>query len=177
MNSVKRTITFVEALNITKKEYSILQEIATIERETLEQEYNQKIEENFLIRKLLELKLKKQSYKNLSSIKKEIILAYAILPNDDKIIELLINNNFSLEELKQIIRIRAILKNLISNNIKIETNIDSETILLYKSYIKKLTNIFQLNFGINDPTIILNRITELLTNKKELFNSIKRKKR
>ena len=177
-HELKIIISYNEAKEIFEKEYNELKILGQIERENIEKEYTKLIKEcnltnefnDYITKRLIGIRYDTSKYSDLTSIKKEIIIANAILPDDISIINLLHDNGFTIEHLKVIIRFRSILKNKITCKTK---NIDkylAEQIKIYKTVVSKLIEIFETNFKINDSTIILNRITELLVTSPNLFD-------
>lgn len=169
-----RIISYNEGRILTKKEYTLLKRKAKIEREKIIN--NHKLNEDSpTTKKIIEYIINNTEYKDISPIKKEIILANAVLPDDIKIIEILTVNGFTLEHIKTIIRFRGILKNLVLTQSKLTEEL-KEQINIYKKVITKLIEVFSINFYTNNSTIILNRLCELLITNPQLFESMSKSK-
>lgn len=166
----ERILTYYEALTISKKEYIFLKQLAQIERENIQKENNNKLNNKEIAIKLMALRFNTPIYPNLSSLKKEIILANAILPDDYKIINTLNEYGFNIYHLKTIIRFRGIIKNLIINNSLLTKEL-KENIKIYKRVTTKLIDIFNKEFNCNNSTIILNRISEILITYPDLLET------
>ena len=159
-----KILSYYEALTIPKKEYTYLKKLSTSEKANITLNNQTNINYNLIFNKISTSK----KTKDLSIIKKEIIIANIIIPDDTLIIKILNDNNFTIEHLKLIIRFRSILKNHLINNTKIDTTL-KENIQIYKNIISIILNIFINELNIDNPTIILNRITELIITKPYLF--------
>jgi len=159
-----KILSYYEALTIPEKEYTYLKKLAISEKINLT--LNNKINLNYnLIFNKISTSIKT---KDLPIIKKEIIIANIMIPDDETITKILTDNNFTLDHLKLIIRFRSILKNYILNNKKLDAEL-KENIHIYKNIISIILNIFKKELNINNSTIILNRITELIIIKPYLF--------
>ena len=170
----ERILSYIEALIITKKENEILKNIAKKEKKRIEQEIcmSEDPETNMLI---IEKQINMRNYDDLSPLKKEVMLANALLPDDTKVIDTLTENGFTIEHIKTIIKFRGILKNQAMYKTAIEKDL-KENINIYKKVVSILLNTFKEKFNINNSTIILNRICELLVTKPELFETLNNKK-
>ena len=168
--NMERAITYVEALTISKNEDLELKKISKIIKKHLEEKLQVEINfSNFTIYYLEEI-IKKTKYNNLSNIKKEIIIANILLPNDIEIADLLNKNGYTIEDLKSLIRFRTILKNIILNNISLNQT-EKEEYTKYKEEITNLTNLFKNTLNIDKPTIFLNKICEMLVVCPNLFEN------
>ena len=166
----KKILTYNEANMYTQKEYELLKQKANQEIKRIKKDYNLK-ENSKISQKFIEYIIKNTHYQDMSILKKEILLANSLLPNDIKIIDQLTKEGFTIEHIKTIIRFRDILKNSIIHK-QILTPELKEHLEIYKSVTSKLINIFNDNFYVNNSTIILNKLCELLATKPQLFNEI-----
>lgn len=166
--NIERAITYIEALTILKNEDIELKKISKIIKEHIESKLQIEINSNNITIYYLESIIRKARYQDLSDMKKEIIISNILLPNDNEIATLLNENGYTFEDLKSILRIRTILKNNILNNIYFDQN-TKEQFEEYKKEITKLIEIFKTNLNIDNQTIILNRICEMLVTCPELF--------
>lgn len=164
----ERIVSYNEALMITNKEYNLFKQLGQIERNKIESKYNFNIETNDLIKNIIYTLINEPQYKNLSTIKKEIILANSMLPEENYIINVLNEYGFTKNHLKAIIRFRSILKNYLMNKKDINNEL-KEKIDIYIKIVNKLIYIFNTHFDINNPTIILNKISEMLITSENLF--------
>lgn len=164
----ERILTYIDALTITKKEYNYFKQLSIIEKERIEKKLKMSFEEHPVDKKYLEEIILGTEYKNISSMNKEIMLANAILPDDQKIATLLNEEGFTLEYLKIIIRFRSLLKNILTNNLPIDKE-TRQKLDAYKVIVEKLVDLFNKHFNVNNQTIILNRICEMLVTCPELF--------
>lgn len=165
-----RIISYNEAKMFTNKEYNLLKQQASNERKRIKKSYNL-IEESNISQKIIEYIIKNSHYPELSILKKEILLANTLLPDDIKIVDILTKEGFTIEHIKTIIRFRDILKNLIIHKQQLNKEL-KEQLEIYKPITNKLIDIFNTNFYINDSTIILNKLCELIANKPQLFDEI-----
>ena len=165
-----RIISYNEAKMFTNKEYNLLKQQASNERKRIKKSYNL-IEESNISQKIIEYIIKSSHIPELSILKKEILLANTLLPDDIKIVDILTKEGFTIEHIKTIIRFRDILKNLIIHKQQLNKEL-KEQLEIYKPITNKLIDIFNTNFYINDSTIILNKLSELIANKPQLFDEI-----
>lgn len=166
--NIERAITYVEALTILKNEDIELKKISKVIKEHIENKLQIEINSNNITIYYLESIIRKARYNDLSNIKKEIIISNILLPNDEEIAVLLNQNGYTLEDLKSILRFRTILKNNILNDTQLDQN-NKEKYEEYKKEITKIIKIFKSNLNIDNQTIILNRICEMLVTCPELF--------
>ena len=172
----ERILSYNEALIITKKEYEILKNIAKKEKKRIEKEICMGEDNSSINMLIIERQINMHNYDDLSPLKKEVMLSNALLPDDTKVIDTLTENGFTIEHIKTIIKFRGILKNQAMYKTAIEEDL-KENINTYKKVVSILLNAFREKFNINNSTIILNRICELLVTKPELFETLNNKKR
>ena len=172
----ERILSYTEALIITKKEYQILKNIAKQEKKRVELEICMGEKESLMNNLIIENNIKMSNYNDLSPLKKEVMLANAILPDDHKLIDILTENGFTLEHVKSIIKFRGILKNILINDSIIQDDL-KENIEIYKRVTGILIKAFKEELNVNNSTIILNRICELLVTSPELFETLNDKKK
>jgi len=165
-----RILTYNESKMYTNKEYNIIKKQAKLERDKILQQYRLN-EDEYPTIKIIEHIINNHEYQDLSPLKKEIMLSNIILPDDTKIINILTENGFTIEHIKIIIKFRGILKNLLLNKSNLSKEL-LEEIKIYKNVVSKLIEIFYINFHINNSTIILNRLSELLVTKPHLLDSL-----
>lgn len=168
----ERILSYNEAKKITQKEYSLLKQPL----KEIKPENYPELDYHYYRDKAIESRKKELIYSDQTGLKKEVLIANTILPDDIKIIDKLTANGFTYEHLYAIIRFRSILKNILMNNTKI-TNDLKEHIRIYKNVTTKLIKVFEQNFFFNDSTIILNRICEMLITCPHLFESINKNKK
>jgi len=169
-----RILTYNESKMYTNKEYNIIKKQAKLERDKILQQYRLN-EDEYPTIKIIEHIINNHEYQDLSPLKKEIMLSNIILPDDTKIINILTENGFTIEHIKIIIKFRGILKNLLLNKSNLSKEL-LEEIKIYKNVVSKLIEIFYINFHINNSTIILNRLSELLVTKPHLLDSLPKSK-
>ena len=167
----EKVLSYTEALVITKKEYEILKNIAKKEKKRIENEKCMGEKDSEINMLIIENNITMRNYDNLSPLKKEIMLANAILPEDSKVIDTLTENGFTLEHIKSIIKFRGILKNQLVYKNGIPEDL-KESIEIYKKVVTILLNTFKEKFNVNNSTIILNRICELLVTSEEIFENL-----
>lgn len=173
----EKILTPIEAKLITPIEYNILKEKAKEERNKILKNItktngNDPFMENHIIQFIMSLKINSKEYEELPVLRKEIILANAILSEDTDIIDLLIESGFTYEHLDAIVRYRKLLKDRIIYNIT-ETKEELEKNKIYIKWVSKIIELFKSRFNIDNPTIILNRICEMLhTVSKNKFEEI-----
>lgn len=167
----ERILSYQEALIITKKEYQILKNIAKKERKRIELEICMAEKDSAINKLIIESNINMRNYDDLSPLKKEVMLANAILPEDDKVIDTLTEYGFTLEHIKTIIKFRGILKNQVMSKTVIEDDL-KESIKIYKKVVTILMNAFREKFNVNNSMVVLNRICELLVTSPELFDTL-----
>lgn len=172
----EKILSYNEARIITKKEYAILKNIAKKEKQRIEQEICMGPANSTINQLIIENNINMKDYSELSTLKKEVMLANAILPDDTKVIDTLTENGFTLEHIKNIIKFRGILKNQVMYSITIDEELKDQ-IIIYKKVVTILINIFKDKFNVSNSTIILNRICELLVTSPELFETLAHPKR
>lgn len=169
--NVERTITSIEASLISKREYERLKAISRYVYSYINIEIEQGFKNYDSIKFLLEQFIRNSEYKNsISKIEKEIIIGNILLSNDLEIAELLNKHGFTIEHLKVIIRFRSLLKNVILNSVPIDEELERQ-FKIYKKYISKIIEIFKSEYALDDQTVILNRITEILVTNHNYFES------
>ena len=160
--NAERTLTTIEASLITKKEYQKLKSISKRIKDSIETELESDLSSYGMVKYHVERTIRSSKNALISkNAEKEIIIANILLPDDIQIAELLNKNNFTIEHLKAMIRFRSSLKNLILNS----APIDEETqrkLEIYKRFVTTLIELFKAEFNVDDQTIILNRICEML---------------
>lgn len=168
----ERILTLIETYSITAKECEELKIHGYRERKRVINEYRELVTRQripkeikpitYITKRLLYLKKNSTRFNSKSTLRKEIIYANALLPDNVAIAELLNNNNFTYDHLKKIIEVRSKILFLIkSQNNKIDDT-TTKDIAIYQKIIAKLIKLFEQKFGINDPTIILNKICVML---------------
>ena len=172
----EKILSYSEALIITKKEYEILKNIAKKEKKRIENEKCMGEKDSKINMLIIENNISMRNYDDLSLLKKEIMLANAILPDDVKVIDTLTENGFTLEHIKSIIKFRGILKNQLIYKNGISEDL-KENINIYKNVVTILLNAFKEKFNVSNSTIILNRICELLVTSPELFETLNNSKK
>lgn len=159
--NAERILTTVESMMITKKEYMQLKEISKTIRKYAEEKFQSEINSCGIVRYYIEYTIRNSQYRNLPSTQKEIIIANVILPDDTKVADVLNKNNFTIEHLKAMLRFRSLLKNILLNDSRIDTE-TARQFAIYKQFVNKIIAIFKLEFGIDNQTLILNRICEMI---------------
>jgi len=172
----EKILSYLEAAIITKKEYEILKSMAKKEKKRIEQEKCMGEKESEINMFIIERNISMRNYDDLSILKKEVMLANAILPDDTQVIDTLTENGFTLEHIKIIIRFRGILKNQLLNKTGIQEDL-KESIKIYKKVVAKLLNAFREKFNVTNSNIILNRVCELLVTSPELFETLNNSKK
>ena len=172
----ERILSYTEALIITKKEYQILKSLAKYEKKRIELEICMSEKESLMNNLIIENNIKMSSYDDLSPLKKEVMLANAILPDDHKVIDTLTEKGFTLEHIKTIMKFRGILKNILLNESIIQDDL-KVNIEIYKRVTSILIKAFKEKLNVNNSSIILNRICELLVTNPELFETLNDKKK
>ena len=165
-----KIVSYNEGKMFTDKEYNILKNIAKNEKDRIKNDYGL-VEDSQLTQRIVEYVIISTKYDDLSLLKKEILLANALLPDDIKIIDLLSKEGFTIEHIKTIIRFRDILKNLLIHKKEL-TNELKEQLKIYKAVVDKIIDVFNTNFYTNNSTIILNKLCELLVTKPHMFNEM-----
>ena len=169
--NTERAITAIEVMIITKKEYIKLIKLSQEIKSCIEKELNCELPIYGIIKYYIENTIiNPNNLSNFSQTAKEIIIANILLPETIKVVELLNNNGYTIEHLKNITRFRALLKNIILSNAPIDTNLANQ-FMIYKKYVTHITELFKKTFGIIDQTIILNRICEILVTYPNLFET------
>lgn len=167
---IDRVLTYLDAMIITEKEYQILKNTSySIKKET-DETFNDSINQYNIIIHHIEKSIRQSKLINNSILAKEIIIANILLPNDIDIIDLLNKSGYTYEFLKNIIKFRSLIKNIVSS----DTEFNKENKKRYEEYkeeIKNIINIFKENYNITDQTIILNRICELIVRKPNSFEN------
>ena len=170
-----RVLTYLDAMIITEKEYQILKNISNEIRKETEENFNNSINHNKIIIYHIEKSIRESKLNNNSILAKEIIIANILLPNDIDIIDLLNKSGYTYDSLKNIIRFRTLIKNIVLSD-KEFNNEERKKYKEYKEEVKNIIYIFKENYNITDQTIILNRICELLIRKPNSFeNKLERK--
>lgn len=167
----KNTITLSEFTMIPSSEYSKLVKLSKKIKKELEEELNCSINESRLTS--LYVKNRIRDSKNIearNNIQKEILLGNIFLPDDIKIADLLCKNRYTIGHLKTIIRFRSMLKNIILNSTSMDDKL-KEQFVAYKKIVSELVMLFKVEFGIDDQTIILNRICDLLVRHPNYFDT------
>ena len=172
----EKILSYNEARIITKKEYQILKNIAKKEKKRIEQEICMGEKDSAINKLIIENNINMRNYDDLSILKKEVMLANAILPDDSQVIDTLTENGFTLEHIKSIIKFRGILKNQVMYKTAIQEDL-KESIKIYKKVVTILLNAFKEKFNVSNSTIILNRICELLVTSPELFETFNNSKK
>lgn len=168
--NLERAITPIECITITNKEFRQLKKISRLIRENIETNINDQITPYTFIKYYIEKSIRDSKLEIFSKAKKEIIIANILLPDDIEIAEILNNNGFTKESLKELIRFRALIKNLVLNNSKIDINLENK-FNDYKETINTIVLLFNEKFQIKDQTTILNRICELLVSNPNYFEN------
>ena len=168
--NLERAITYFETLTLSKSEDIVIKKLSKFIKEYIEEKLQVEINFNNINIYYLEDILSKTQYNNLSNLKKEIIIANILLPNDIEIAELLNQNGYTFEDLKSIIRFRTLLKNKILNDKPLNQE-EIEKFIKYKEDITNLLSLFKNKFNIDKTTIILNRICEMLVTHPNIFES------
>lgn len=107
---------------------------------------------------------------------KSLIISRVLLPEDNKIVNTIIDadepyGSITKKHLEVIIRFNIILKNQVLNpspNEEFDRQHD-----IYENFIAILTHLFKQAFDINDPIIILNRITEIMKFNPHYFDKLR----
>lgn len=159
--NAERTVASIEASMITPREYYRLKEISKAIRNHIENQLQTNTSTDGFTRYYIELAIRSSQHKNLSNTEIEIVIANAILPDDISIAELLSKHHFTIDHLKTIIRFRSLLKNIILNGKAFDDELKRQ-FEIYKKFVAKIIEIFKSEFGIDDQTVILNRICEML---------------
>jgi len=179
----ERILTYADACTITEIERRELRKIAKLERKMLLLEYNQltgfntstnkHVANYYITKRLLTKRMYSTKYDDKSILRKEIIYANAILPNDEEIAELLTSNKYTYKHLLEVMRVRKYFLDIIKyKNINISIEELNEQTKIYKNYVIGIIDLFNRKFGVNNPTIILNRICELLATRESIFKEI-----
>jgi len=179
----ERILTYADACTITEIERRELRKIAKLERKMLLLEYNQltgfntstnkHVANYYITKRLLTKRMYSTKYDDKSILRKEIIYANAILPNDEEIAELLTSNKYTYKHLLEVMRVRKYFLDIIKyKNINISIEELNKKTKIYKNYVIGIIDLFNRKFGVNNPTIILNRICELLATRESIFKEI-----
>lgn len=169
--NIDKALTKNDVLLITKKEYEQLKKISKQLTKYLEKEYLITPNESGFTNHFIETLVRNTKNNLLTESHKEIIIANILFPEDEKIADLINDNNFTYEHINFIIDFRALLKkhsihNMVLDN---ESKLKFET---YKQLIDQIISIFEKNFRVTNQTIILNKLCEILVNKPHYFNEI-----
>ena len=109
------------------------------------------------------------NYRHAGKSKSEkAILAANIVFDDEKFAEMLLNGNFNLQMLKDYINLLNYLKNKIVRGK--EAEVDEKYFKTAESFAKRLSIHFQKMIGKNKPSIIINKINELISFRPELLD-------
>ena len=166
--NAERTLTTVESMMITKKEYRILKEMSSLVRKYFEENLQMPLDLGGFLRYYVEYTILKSKHKDIKPLAKEIIIANVVLPDDIKVAELLNKNGFSIQDLRAIMRVRSYIKNIILNDADFDK--EMENILIdYKEKVNTIIEIFISEFNVDNQNIILNRICEMLETCPTLF--------
>ena len=111
-----RVLTYLNAMIITEKEYQIFKNISNEIRKETEENFNNSINHNKIIIHHIEKSIRESKLNNNSILAKEIIIANILLPNDIDIIDLLNRSGYTYEFLKNIIKFRTLIKNIVSSD-------------------------------------------------------------
>ena len=179
----ERILTYADACTITEIERRELRKIAKLERKMLLLEYNQltgfntstnkHVANYYITKRLLTKRMYSTKYDDKSILRREIIYANAILPNDEEIAELLTSNKYTYKHLLEVMRVRKYFLDIIKyKNINISIEELNEQTKIYINYVIGIIDLFNRKFGVNNPTIILNRICELLATRESIFKEI-----
>lgn len=183
----ERILTYIDALTFSKAEFESLKKLAKIERKKFSLEYQKFIIERqlpkettcneYITKRLLSKRLYSTDYNDKSTIRREIIYANALLPNDEEVEELLTKNGYTYEHLIEVMKVRKYILDII----KYKNNTIPDAILLqqiktYKNYVTAIIALFKDKFQIDNATIILNRICEILATHKTYFEDKKHSK-
>ena len=169
---VDRILTYLDAMIITEKEYQTLKNISNKIKKETEELFNDNINQYNIIIHHIEKSIRESKLISNSTLSKEIIIANILLPNDIEIIDFLNKSGYTYESLKNIIKFRTLIKNILSSDIEFnkENKIQYEA---YKKEVKNIITIFKEKYNISDSKIILNRICELLVRKPNSFEKEK----
>lgn len=175
-----KILTYIDTLSITAKECNELKIYGYRERKRVIDEckmlaYNKRLPKDihprqYIIQKLMAKRNYSSKYNSKTTLRKEIIYAYALLPNDVAIAELLNNNNYTLEHLKRIIEVRKKILFLMKSGATFDEVLIKD-IAIYKKIIQNLISLFEKEFNFNNSTIILNRICIMLVTCPSYFES------
>lgn len=183
----ERILTYIDALTFSKAEFESLKKLAKLERKKFSLEYQKFIIERqlpkettcneYITKRLLSKRLYSTDYNDKSTIRREIIYANALLPNDEEVEELLTKNGYTYEHLIEVMKVRKYILDII----KYKNNTIPDAILLqqiktYKNYVTAIIALFKDKFQIDNATIILNRICEILATHKTYFEDKKHSK-
>ena len=112
--NAERTITLIEASLISNREYERLKGISKYIKEIIERETQLDTYSYSFVKQVLDQAIKNSQCAFISNdTHKEIIIGNIILPDDIQIAEILTKNKFTLEHLKERMRFRSLLKNII----------------------------------------------------------------
>ena len=160
--SAERAINIIDIKLITEREYQILKKISTQIRKKIEDEFDDNAVSYGMIKYFIENRIRNSNITDIeTATKKEIVISNILLPDDIEIAEILNKNGFNLELLKELLKIRQKLINIIIYNLQLDEELKDQY-ETYKNNIKKLINLFEEKYNINDQTIILNKIAEIL---------------
>ena len=168
--NAERAITLIDMRQIGLREYQFIITLSKSIKEEIEQEIKIQIQNNDITRYYFEEIIKNLQIENLTPLKREILIGNAILPDSKKIIDIQNKNGYSVTNLTKILRFRTILKNILLNDLHIDKN-TQEQFEIYKKELISLTEIFKNEFNLDNPSIILNRICELITIYPQLFQA------
>ena len=169
--NAERTLTTIETSLITKKEYQKLKNISAAIKKTVESNLDSDINSYGIVKYYVEQTIRSSNTPLVSKpSEKEIIISNIILPDDIEVAELLTQNKYTLEHLKAMIRFRSSLKNLILNDVQIDKETEQK-LQVYKKFVTSLIALFKQRFGIDDQTVILNKICEMLVYYPHYFES------
>ena len=167
-----RILTYLDAMTITEKEYQILKSISNKIKNETENMFYEDINQYNIIIHYIEKRIRKSKLINNSILSKEIIISNILLPNDIEIIDFLNKSGYTYEHLKNIIKFRTLIKNILLNDLEFNEE-QKKQYEEYKKEIKNIITIFKEKYNISDSKIILNRICELLVRKTNCFEKAK----
>ena len=167
----ERTITSIEASLISNVEYEELKNISKRIINYINKTYTNGFKSyNFIKLYLESIIINSERTYTIPRVYKEIIIGNIMLPNDIEIVELLTKNGYTIEHLKTIIRFRSLLKNIILNSVPFDQELERQ-FEIYKKHVDKIIELFKSALNIQEQTIILNRITEIVQTNPNYFES------
>lgn len=152
--------------NITFNELERLKKVANLERSYIFFN-NKEITSQLLARKVNERVELTAKYSEETGLSKGILVSTILFPNDKKFAGMLVDAGYTLEYLQKL----SVLVKYVKLSKKKNNSLANEddVISICESRISKLISRVNYYFGINNAEAIINKVTELITLRPELF--------